>query len=154
SVRAALTIAARLVDRLGEIVDAGDGAPTRAWPGAERIASASEDAIASLGLTGARVRTLRGLARAVAAGSLVLDRTTDPGAMRERLLALPGIGPWTADYIAMRALGWPDAFPAGDLGLRKALGGASTAECERRSSRWRPWRAYAAAHLWLGLRST
>jgi AraC family transcriptional regulator of adaptative response / DNA-3-methyladenine glycosylase II len=94
---------------------------------------------------------LCGLSKAVADGSVVLDRAADPQMTRESLLALPGVGPWTADYIAMRALGWPDAFPAGDLGIRKALGGVSAMECEQRSQRWRPWRAYAAAHLWLGL---
>ncbi len=152
SVRAALTIAARLVAKLGVPVgDARAEAPAFAWPDAGRLADASEETIASIGLTRVRARTLRGLARAVADGRLVLDRAADPGETNEALLALPGIGPWTAEYIAMRALGWPDAFPAGDLGLRKALGGVSTAECEARSERWRPWRAYAAAHLWMGL---
>ena len=108
-------------------------------------------ALSSLGLTRMRARPVQSLARAVADGALALDRSADPEATREGLLALPGIGPWTAAYIAMRALGWPDAFPAGDLGLRKALGGISTAECEARSQKWRPWRAYAAAHLWMGL---
>jgi AraC family transcriptional regulator of adaptative response / DNA-3-methyladenine glycosylase II len=152
SVRAALTIAGRLVERFGIAVESAiEGAPRRAWPDAARLASASEQAIASLGLTRVRAKTLRGLAAAVADGRVVLDRSTDPDATRSALLALPGVGPWTADYIAMRALGWPDAFPAGDLGLKKALGGVSSAACEARSERWRPWRAYAAAHLWMGL---
>jgi AraC family transcriptional regulator, regulatory protein of adaptative response / DNA-3-methyladenine glycosylase II len=153
SVRAALTIASRLVAKLGVPVNAEgrEGAPVFAWPNAARLADASEEAIASIGLTRMRARTVRGLARAVADGVLVLDRAADPTTTREALLALPGIGPWTAEYIEMRALGWPDSFPAGDLGLRKALGGISTAECEARSERWRPWRAYAAAHLWMGL---
>jgi AraC family transcriptional regulator, regulatory protein of adaptative response / DNA-3-methyladenine glycosylase II len=153
SVRAALTIAGRLVAKLGVPVtcDASEGAPSFAWPDAARLADASEETIASIGLTRARARTLRGLARAVADGALVLDRMADPETTRDALLALPGIGPWTAQYIEMRVLGWPDAFPAGDLGLRKALGGVSTAECEARSAQWRPWRAYAAAHLWMGL---
>ena len=152
SVRAALTIAGRLVAKLGvRVSDPREGVPAFAWPDAGRLAEASEEAIASIGLTRVRARTLRGLARAVAEGRLTLDRTADPAETTEALLALPGIGPWTAEYIAMRALGWPDAFPAGDLGLRKALGGVSTVECEARSERWRPWRAYAAAHLWMGL---
>jgi AraC family transcriptional regulator, regulatory protein of adaptative response / DNA-3-methyladenine glycosylase II len=87
----------------------------------------------------------------VASGTVVLEPGADPSATHEALLSVPGIGPWTAQYIEMRSLGWPDAFPAGDLGLRKALGGISTAECEARAERWRPWRAYAAAHLWMGL---
>jgi AraC family transcriptional regulator of adaptative response / DNA-3-methyladenine glycosylase II len=93
---------------------------------------------------------VRALARAVADGTVVLDRSVDLDATRAALLALPGIGPWTVEYIALRAMGWPDAFPAGDLGLRRALGDVSTSECETRSERWRPWRAYAAAHLWAG----
>jgi AraC family transcriptional regulator of adaptative response / DNA-3-methyladenine glycosylase II len=152
SVRAALTIATRLVDRFGLSVPLDlPQVPSKAWPDAARLAAVSEGALGALGLTSARARTVRGLARAVADGKLVLDRSADPDAMRESLLSLPGIGPWTADYIAMRSLGWPDAFPGGDLGLRKALGGVSTAECHARAERWRPWRAYAAAHLWLGL---
>ncbi|MBX3209697.1 MAG: DNA-3-methyladenine glycosylase 2 family protein [Labilithrix sp.] len=153
SVRAALTMAGRLVAKLGVPVEdaAREGAPALAWPDAARLADASEGEIASIGLTRARARTVRALARAIADGSLVLDRGADPTSTREALLALPGIGPWTAEYVEMRALGWPDAFPAGDLGLRKALGGISTAECEARAERWRPWRAYAAAHLWTGL---
>jgi len=153
SVRAALTIAGRLVAKLGVPVKGPtrEGAPAWAWPDAPRLADASEEAIGSIGLTRSRARTVRELARAVADGKVTLDRTADPVATREALLALPGIGPWTAEYIEMRALGWPDAFPSGDLGLRKALGGVSTAECEARAERWRPWRAYAAAHLWSGL---
>jgi AraC family transcriptional regulator, regulatory protein of adaptative response / DNA-3-methyladenine glycosylase II len=152
SVRAALTIASRLLAKLGSPVR-HDGLqhPLYAWPDAQRLAEAKLTTLTGLGLTGARAATLLGLSRAVAEGSLVLDRGADPVATREALLALPGVGPWTAQYIELRALGWPDAFPAGDLGLRQALGGVSTAECEARSERWRPWRAYAASHLWLGL---
>ena len=87
--------------------------------------------------------------RAAISGSIAAP--TAP-ATEAQLLALPGVGPWTASYIAMRALGDPDAFPAGDLGLRRTsagLGGpADTDALERRSHRWRPWRAYAAQHLW------
>lgn len=152
SVRAARTLAGRLVARFGLPVEADvDGGPTHAWPGADRLADASEESIASVGLTRVRARTLRGLAKAVADGKLSLDRTAEPDATKAALLALPGIGPWTAEYVMMRAMGWPDAFPSGDLGLRKALGGVTAAECEKRSERWRPWRAYAAAHLWMGL---
>jgi AraC family transcriptional regulator of adaptative response / DNA-3-methyladenine glycosylase II len=155
SVVAALTIAGRLVARFGKPLPAklvtDGGGPTHAWPDAATLAKTSEDSIAKLGLTSARARTVRGLATAVADGKLVFDRAADPAVTMKALLALPGIGPWTAEYIAMRSLGWPDAFPSGDLGLRKALNNATAAECEARSERWRPWRAYAAAHLWTGL---
>ncbi len=154
SVRAALTLGSRLVAQFGTPIAAEtelDGTPTHAWPDAERLASASEASLQSIGLTRARATTLSRLAKAVADGRLVLDRWADPEVTRAALLDLPGIGPWSAEYIMMRSLGWPDAFPAGDLGIRKALGGVSTAESERISERWRPWRAYAAAHLWRSL---
>lgn len=151
SVRAALTLAARLVERFGvSVASDREGEPLRAWPSAVRLANASEEAIASVGLPRARAKTLRALATAVAEGRLVLDGSADPAATNEALLSLPGVGAWTADYVALRSLGFPDAFPAGDLGLRKALGGISAAACEARAERWRPWRAYAAAHLWMG----
>jgi AraC family transcriptional regulator of adaptative response / DNA-3-methyladenine glycosylase II len=153
SVRAALTISSRLLSKLGVPLSSKEfpNAPAFAWPDAARLAAANQETLTSLGLTRARAGTLLTLARAVADGKLVLDSGADPVLTRAALLALPGIGPWTAQYIEMRALGWPDAFPAGDLGLRKALGGVSTVECEAISAAWRPWRAYAAAHLWNGL---
>jgi AraC family transcriptional regulator of adaptative response / DNA-3-methyladenine glycosylase II len=153
SVRAALTIAGRLLAKLGIPLkpDGERETPAFAWPEPARIADAKQETLQSIGLTRARAGTVLALARAVADRKLTLDASADPAVTREALLALPGIGPWTAQYIEMRALGWPDAFPAGDLGLRKALGGVSTAECEALSQRWRPWRAYAAAYLWLGL---
>jgi AraC family transcriptional regulator, regulatory protein of adaptative response / DNA-3-methyladenine glycosylase II len=155
SVKAALTLGSRLVARFGSPVTSElAGAPTHAWPDAPRLASAPEASLASIGLTRARAKTLSELAKAVADGRLVLDRHADPDVTKKALLGLPGIGPWTGEYIMLRSLGWPDAFPAGDLGLRKALGGVSIAESERRSERWRPWRAYAAAHLWMSERET
>lgn len=149
SVAGARTVASRLVLRYGQAIEpAFPGAPTHAWPEPKVLAAADEVDVIKLGMNGARARTVLVLARAVAGGELVLDRGGEPAAMMTSLLALPGIGPWTAEYIALRALHWPDAFPAGDLGIRKALDGASQAEAERLSERWRPWRAYAAAHLW------
>ena len=73
----------------------------------------------------------------------------EPDLVVERLDALPGVGPWTAQYLAMRALHWPDAFPAGDLGVQKALGRPGLRGAEARAASWRPWRAYAVLHLWL-----
>lgn len=151
SVRAALTLASRLLVKLGVPLVAAGQAPKFAWPDPARLAAARPETLVALGLTRARAGCVLGLARAVAEGRLVLDRSADPVETREALLALPGVGPWTAQYIELRALGWPDAFPAADLGLRKALGGVSAAECEALSQRWRPFRAYAAAHLWLSL---
>jgi AraC family transcriptional regulator of adaptative response / DNA-3-methyladenine glycosylase II len=134
TVRAATTLAGRTLAR---------------FPGADSLAAASENDIASLGMPRARARTLQALARAVTDG-LPLHRGVDPEATMTSLRALPGIGEWTAQYIAMRGLGWPDAFPAGDLGVRKALGGVSPRDAEQRAGAWRPWRAYAVLHLWNG----
>ncbi|QMV24252.1 helix-turn-helix domain-containing protein [Streptomyces sp. SCUT-3] len=149
TVKGARTLAGRLVERLGKPLDAPAGTLTRLFPAAEAVAA---DDLEGIGLTGARARALRALAGAVADGRLVLD----PGADREEaargLLALPGVGPWTASYVAMRALGDPDAMPLGDLVLRKSLGalGApdTAAALAAAAERWRPWRAYAAGHLW------
>jgi AraC family transcriptional regulator of adaptative response / DNA-3-methyladenine glycosylase II len=151
SVAAATTLAARLVDKLGEPIKTPFEGLARIWPTSDRIAGASEGELAGLGLTGARARTLRGLAAAVADGLLLLDAAADPEATIRALTELPGIGDWTAHYIAMRSLGWPDAFPASDLGLRKALDMASPAECIQMAEPWRPWRAYAVIHLWTSL---
>ncbi len=158
SVAAATTIAGRRVKAFGTPRDraANAGALTHAFPDAARLAEAAETRIGALGLTRARAATLAGLARAVADGTLVLDGARGLEASIDAMTALPGIGPWTAHYVALRGLLEPDAFPAGDLGLRKALAakGAepiSEAALLARAERWRPWRGYAAIHLWHGL---
>lgn len=137
SVRAATTLAGRLVARFG--------APTP-----ERMAAATIDELCAQGLTGARAATLQTLARAVLDGRVSFT-TIDPEATIAALDDLPGIGPWTANYIAMRALAWPDAFPAEDLGVKKALGLTAKKSIEARAVAWRPWRAYAVMHLWHSL---
>src|SRR6185436_2941629 len=103
------------------------GAPglTRLFPPAAVLAEAD---VASIGMPAARARAIRTLAARVAGGELALDGSRDPDATRAALLAVPGIGPWTADYVAMRAFGEPDAFPSGDLALKKALSGGSRSE--------------------------
>jgi AraC family transcriptional regulator of adaptative response / DNA-3-methyladenine glycosylase II len=154
SVAAATTLAGRLVQSCGEPVEASNGAGlTHAFPAAARLAEAGEARLGAIGLTRARAETLAGLARAVADGSLVLDGARGLEAPIETLTALPGIGPWTAHYVALRGLLEPDAFPAGDLGLRKALAARGAAPLSEaallaRAERWRPWRGYAAIHLW------
>jgi AraC family transcriptional regulator of adaptative response / DNA-3-methyladenine glycosylase II len=103
----------------------------------------------------ARATAIRNLAATLAAGDLHLDPGVDRDETRDRLLALPGIGPWTADYIAMRALGDPDVLLAGDLAVRNAAArlGAPSAQAElaARGAHWRPWRSYANVHLWASL---
>ncbi|MDB5075874.1 MAG: DNA-3-methyladenine glycosylase 2 family protein, partial [Chloroflexi bacterium] len=152
SVAGARTLAARLVAKLGEPLAAPRGGLTHYFPTAAAVADAD---LAGIGLTGARIASLRALARAVAAGEIVLERTADRQETTERLLALPGVGPWTASYIALRALGDPDAFPAADLGLRRALERlgrpADARSIVAMAEAWRPWRGYATLHLWTSL---
>jgi len=153
SVAAARTLAGRLVRRCGEALPQPVGTVTHRFPSPAALAEAD---LSGLGLTGSRERALRALAAAVASGELDLSGGADPAETADRLLALPGVGPWTAAYLAMRALGDPDAFPAGDLGLRtavRALTGSSPTprELTERAEAWRPWRAYAVMHLWASL---
>ncbi|UGQ12600.1 helix-turn-helix domain-containing protein [Yinghuangia sp. ASG 101] len=155
TVRGARTLAERLVRQVGCPLAAPDGTLTHMFPSAEQVAAAD---LADIGLTGARARALRALAEAVAEGTVVPDPGADRDATRHALLALPGIGPWTAAYIAMRALGDPDAVPLTDLGIRhavRALGADDTPKAiTTRAETWRPWRAYAAMHLWTHLSET
>jgi AraC family transcriptional regulator of adaptative response / DNA-3-methyladenine glycosylase II len=149
SVKGATTLAGRLVQRFGRpSTGLGEGL-THVFPPPEALAEAD---LARIGLPAARAETLRALARAVATGSLRLDAAQGLDEAVARLVAIPGIGAWTAHYVAMRALGEPDAFPASDLGLRRALarGGSPlpARELERVAEAWRPWRAYAAVALW------
>jgi AraC family transcriptional regulator, regulatory protein of adaptative response / DNA-3-methyladenine glycosylase II len=148
SVAAATTLAGRVAARLGTPVAAPDGGLLRAFPTPDAVAAGDLD---GLGVTGARIRALRGLAAGVRDGAIRLDAAADPDATRAALLEVPGIGPWTADVIRMRAMRDPDAFPVGDLGLRRRLeaaGLADPAAALARAEAWRPWRAYAALHLW------
>ncbi len=145
TVAGATTLAGRLAATCGKRVTIA-GAPelTRVFPTAAVIARAD---LGAVGLTKARAEALRTLAIAVRSGAIALDGSRSVDETRAALCALRGIGPWTAEYVAMRALGEPDAFPSGDLALRKAMD-ASERDLEARSNAWRPWRAYAAMHLW------
>jgi AraC family transcriptional regulator of adaptative response / DNA-3-methyladenine glycosylase II len=149
SVSAARTHAARIVERHGGPLAAPDGSLTRVFPSAAALAEADDDVLA---MPQRRRETLRGVCAAVRDGLLELDAGADRERARRDLLALPGIGPWTVEYVAMRALGDPDAFPASDLGVLHALRAlgveADAREAERRSQAWRPFRAYTVLHLW------
>jgi AraC family transcriptional regulator, regulatory protein of adaptative response / DNA-3-methyladenine glycosylase II len=146
SLAGAATLAARLVAAYGEPLANPVGGVTHAWPAAGRLVDAEVAAPA------ARIRAIRALAAALASGDLVLDRDADRRATEDRLLALPGIGPWTASYIAMRALHDTDAFLSSDLGVKHALDrlglDSRPAAAEFISLAWRPYRAYALQHLW------
>jgi AraC family transcriptional regulator, regulatory protein of adaptative response / DNA-3-methyladenine glycosylase II len=156
SVRGARTLAGRFADNLGEAPPRRGGAapfpeglrrlPVRAGV----VAEAPLSRIRAVGLPRRRAEAVRALARVVADGTVRLEAGVDVEDTLGRLQELPGIGPWTARYIALRALRWPDAFPDGDLGLRQALGGVAPEQARRRADGWRPWRGYAALHLWEG----
>ena len=150
SVAAATTLSGRLVERFGAPLAAlSRPGLTHTFPLPGVLANAD---VSVIGLPEARSRTIRALASAIVEGRVRLDGSLDPPEVVAALRALPGIGPWTSEYVAMRALGNPDAFPAGDLGIRKALGNGhgpvSEPSAMNSSDEWRPWRAYAAMHLW------
>ncbi len=147
SVAAARTIGARLAERLGERIATPHPELARLFPDAAAVAGAAARDRVALGLPAGRLETLRALALAVSRGDLTLE-AVEPTELVERLSALPGIGRWTAHCLAMRGLGWPDAFPEDDLVLRRALGGISGRQARALAERWRPWRAYGATYLW------
>jgi AraC family transcriptional regulator of adaptative response / DNA-3-methyladenine glycosylase II len=149
SVRAARTLLGRIAREFGEPAGADEGdALTWLFPTAARMAAVPPGALAKLGMTQARARTLVALAAAVASGALPLEPESDVDATLKALTALPGIGTWTANYVALRGLRWPDAFLANDLVVLKALGETRPAHALRLSESWRPWRSYAVMHLW------
>ena len=153
SVAAASTVAGRLAQRCGSRIDIGEAELHTVFPGAEAVAEAD---LSGLGLTTRREATVRRMAQAVAGGEIQLSRRGDPGDLDEIIdewCALPGVGPWTAHLVAARVHRHGDAFPASDLGLRRAAGRAlghdvTTDELSALAERWRPHRALAAAHLW------
>lgn len=144
SVAGARTLAGVLVVRYGETVPGGDG---RLFPTAEALAQVDPG---QLPMPRTRGRALVGLCAALAEGTVSLDRGADRAQVRRALLGLPGIGPWTADYIAMRALGDPDVLMTTDVGVRAGLAahGIDPKRAEERAKAWRPWRSYAQMHLW------
>lgn len=148
SVKSATTLFGRFAAAFGDPAQTPLPALAVHAPGAARIADAGVTRIASLGLPRVRAATIWSLARAVASGELNLAPGLAFDDVLARLQALPGIGPWTAHYIAMRALGITDAFPAADLGLMRTLGIRRPADLAARAEAWRPWRAYAAVHIW------
>lgn len=151
TVKAATTLGGRFVSAFGEAFATPFPELTRLAPTPQRIAEANVDEIACLGIVSARARSILALAAGCAGGDLQLDACTDPEAMMQKLKQLPGIGDWTAAYIAMRALRWPDAFPAGDIVVRNNLGKISAKQAEVRSAAWQPWRSYAVMHIWKNL---
>jgi AraC family transcriptional regulator of adaptative response / DNA-3-methyladenine glycosylase II len=158
-VAAARTLTLRLVEALGDPLPPTAGAPvaglSRLFPSAAAVARADPELIGKLGIVRQRVRALQALAGEVAAGRLLLEATAPLEETLEQLRALPGFGEWTVQLIALRALGWPDAFPATDIGVLDALvplfGERNAKAAEAASEAWRPWRGYAVMKLWRSL---
>jgi AraC family transcriptional regulator of adaptative response / DNA-3-methyladenine glycosylase II len=155
TVAAARTLAQRLVERFGTPVDTPWPASlNRAFPAAEAVAAAGAEDLGRLGIVRQRVRAIQALAAEVAAGRIALHRGAPLDATLEALRALPGIGEWTAQVIAMRCLAWPDAWPASDIGLMNALGTRDAKAVAAAAEPWRPWRAYAVMRLWHHVETT
>ena len=151
TVKAATTIACRFAEAFGEKIETPFPGLSRLSPLASKVAAATPDDVAKLGIVSARSASIIAMARAFHSGALSLEPGANPEAVIGQLIALPGIGQWTAHYIAMRALRWPDAFPKEDIAVRNALGRVGAKQAEEMSQPWRPWRGYAVLHLWRSL---
>jgi AraC family transcriptional regulator of adaptative response / DNA-3-methyladenine glycosylase II len=150
TVKAASTIAARFAAAFGEPIDAPHAAITTLFPTPAAIAALEPGEIARHGIIASRARAIVALAKAVGGGEIRLEPSAPVEATVAALEELPGVGPWTAQYIAMRALAWPDAFPHPDVAVLKAMKSKGTAALAA-AEHWRPWRAYAVLHLWKSL---
>jgi len=151
SVAGAATLAGRFVQAFGEPVVTPFSGLTHLSPTASRIAAVDPAELVALGILASRAKSIVALAPAVSEGRLSLRPGRDVERTMVKLRELPGLGEWTAQYIAMRALGWPDAFPHTDLGIRKALGDPGPKRILEIAEAWRPWRSYATMHLWKSL---
>ena len=152
SVSGARTIVGRVVAAAGDTLPEPIGGITHLFPTPDALIALAKEHPATFSMPGGRRRALVALAEAVTTGAVVIDPGADPCELRASLVALPGIGPWTAEYVAMRALRDPDAFMATDLGIRRAAQALGLADDPARlsllSDAWRPWRSYAMVHLW------
>ncbi|WP_295476462.1 AlkA N-terminal domain-containing protein [uncultured Pseudomonas sp.] len=148
SVLRARQILTRIAERYGTPLAEGPDGLQRAFPTARALAELAPQALVATGLIGIRAEAIIAVAREVAAGRIVLEPLVPLEPTLTALRQIRGIGEWTVQYIAMRALGWPNAFPQGDAVLKKYLGCATAAQLDDHASRWAPWRAYAVVHLW------
>jgi AraC family transcriptional regulator of adaptative response / DNA-3-methyladenine glycosylase II len=158
TVAAARTLARRLVERFGTPVVTPWGGITRLFPAPELLAATPIEHIAELGIVRVRANAIIALAQAWPQLAKALANPGSPQALVGSLVALPGVGPWTAHYIAMRAFGWPDAFPPNDVAVLKAMKTRFATETQKQADAcaeaWRPWRAYAVLRLWNSLEKT
>jgi AraC family transcriptional regulator, regulatory protein of adaptative response / DNA-3-methyladenine glycosylase II len=154
TVVAATRIAARFAEAFGDPIATPHAGLRLCFPRASAIATLEATDIAERGVVRTRARAIVELAREVAGGRLRLDHSADVDATIAALDALPGVGPWTAQYVAMRALGWPDAFPHPDVAVLKAMKHTRPAAALAAAEAWRPWRSYAVLHLWKSLENS
>ncbi len=158
TVKAARTLATRFVDAFGEPIVTPFSDLTRTFPPASKVTALTRDDIGRLGIVGARAEAMIAIAQAVASRALVLTGGAEPMSAIASLCAIKGIGPWTAHYVAMRALAWPDAWPPQDVALLNAMNLPNTAKGQREADviaeAWRPWRSYAVLHTWRKLEKT
>lgn len=148
TVQAATKIACRYAEALGEKIETPFPELSRLTPLAAKVTRATLEDVASLGIIRTRAACILAMAEAIRSGALQLEPGANPEATIAQLVTFPGIGPWTAHYIAMRALRWPDAFPKEDIAVRNKLGGVTAKQAEAMSQAWRPWRSYAVLHVW------
>ncbi len=148
TVKAARTLVHRLLQRFGSAIETPFEGLDRLFPTAATLAQADASAIGELGIVRQRVGAIQALARAVHSGQITLNRSVAVPVTLDALRALPGVGEWTAQVIALRVLAFADAWPASDIGLMNALGTRSTKEVAALAEPWRPWRSYAVARLW------
>jgi len=156
TVKAAGTLATRLVASFGGQIETPFRELSRTFPFPDAVCSLEapiENRLGPIGIIGSRARSILALAQALASNSITLSLDADPGSQMQKLLKLPGLGPWTVSYIAMRALGWPDAFLDTDYGVKKALSGLPAKEALALSQTWSPWRSYATITLWASLKT-
>jgi AraC family transcriptional regulator of adaptative response / DNA-3-methyladenine glycosylase II len=154
TVKAASTLAARIVDTYGTPVQTGIEGLTRIFPSPEDIVAlgrAIENNFGSLSVTAARSRTIYELARVIARKEIDFELCAQPEEEMKKLMAIRGIGSWTAQYIAMRTMEWPDAFLETDMGVKKALEPYTSKQLLEMAEAWRPWRSYATMNLWNSL---
>jgi AraC family transcriptional regulator, regulatory protein of adaptative response / DNA-3-methyladenine glycosylase II len=151
TVRAARTLAGRFATAFGDSIETPSAALHHVFPTAAKVATLSQPEISALGIVSARADALLALAGALESGTLRLEPGVDVEQTVAALKSLPGIGDWTAQYIAMRALSWPDAFPHTDYGVLKAMGEGNPRKALERAAQWKPWRGYAVMHLWQSL---
>ena len=152
TVKAARTLATRFIDAFGEAIATPFADLTRTFPTPSRVAQLTRDDIGRLGIVGQRAEAMIAIAQAVTSGTLILNGSAEPSQTIDALREIKGIGPWTAHYIAMRALAWPDAWPPQDVALLNAMNLPNTAKGQREADAlaeaWRPWRSYAVLHTW------